>query len=81
MFESYVEYSHELIIVSSASIDIDAWILDSRCTMHATPNKSFFQSLNLCDDGIVMLGDLTTLPIKGIGNVPLRMHDGKIRVL
>lgn len=61
--------------------DSNDWILDSGCTMHATPHKHFFDYLHECDEGEVRLGDYSSLEIKGIGIVPFRMHDNKIRVL
>ncbi|CAM8876418.1 unnamed protein product [Rhodiola kirilowii] len=59
----------------------DSWILDSGCTMHATPHKHLFSSMKLCEGREVMLGDHTSLRIKGIGTVPLRMFDGVVRNL
>ncbi|CAM8994539.1 unnamed protein product [Rhodiola kirilowii] len=59
----------------------NSWILDSGCTMHATPHMHLFSSLELQNAGGVMLGDQTTLQIKGIGKVPLRMHDGVVRTV
>ncbi|CAM8903535.1 unnamed protein product [Rhodiola kirilowii] len=72
------EYNHEALVVSSRD-DSSSWILDSGCTLHATPHKHLFGNLELCNGGEVMLGDHTSLKIKGIGSVPLRMFDGVIR--
>ncbi|CAM8966043.1 unnamed protein product [Rhodiola kirilowii] len=60
---------------------MNAWILDFGCTMHATPHKSVFDNMKLCDGVEVKLGDSTTLKIMGIGTVPLKMFDGKVRIL
>ncbi|CAM8998933.1 unnamed protein product [Rhodiola kirilowii] len=60
---------------------MNAWILDSGCTMHATPHKSMFDDVKLCDGGEVKLGDTTTLKIMCIGTVPLKIFDGKVRIL
>ncbi|CAM8994640.1 unnamed protein product [Rhodiola kirilowii] len=73
-------YKNELLVVSSTN-DADSWILDSGCTMHACPSKSLFDSLKLIDGGEVILGDHTTLKIKGIGSVPLVMFDGVTRII
>ncbi|CAM8944713.1 unnamed protein product [Rhodiola kirilowii] len=73
-------YRNELLVVTSTS-DVDSLILDSGCTMHATPSKSLFNSLKLIDGGEVILGDHTTLKIKGIGSVPLVMFDGVTRIV
>ena len=80
LFESAPNYPFELLVCSSSG-DKHAWILDSGCTLHATFDKSLFDSLHEYDGGEVLLGDHTALPIRGVGNVPLRMYDGKIRVL
>ncbi|CAM8963279.1 unnamed protein product [Rhodiola kirilowii] len=74
------QYGNELFVCSD-SIDHSGWMLDSGCTMHASHDKNAFSSISLINGGEVMLGDHTVLKIKGIGNVPLKMHDGVIRVL
>ena len=61
--------------------DSDAWILDSGCTMHVTPHKHYFEYLHTCNEGEVRLGDHSSLPIKGVGNIPFKMHVGKVRIL
>ncbi|CAM8944159.1 unnamed protein product [Rhodiola kirilowii] len=58
-----------------------SWILDSGCTIHATSDKSLFCSLKYVDGGDVMLGDNTSLKIKGIGQVTLHMFDGVFRTI
>ncbi|CAM8990208.1 unnamed protein product [Rhodiola kirilowii] len=78
--ESGKSYDHELFVVTTAN-ESDSWILDSGCNMHATPNRNVFSNLKLINDGEVRLGDQTVLHIRGIGNVPLRMHDGVVRVI
>ncbi|CAM8925998.1 unnamed protein product [Rhodiola kirilowii] len=78
--ENDPQYENELFLMSGNHED-DSWILDSSCTMHATPHKHLFSSLKLCEGGEVMLGDHTSLKIKGIGSVPLRMFDGVVRTL
>ncbi|KAL9689897.1 hypothetical protein QQ045_010288 [Rhodiola kirilowii] len=74
------QYHKELLLMSDGH-EGESWILDSGCTMHATPHKHLFSSLKLCEGGEVMLGDHTSLRIKGIGSVPLRMFDGAVRTL
>ncbi|CAH9101507.1 unnamed protein product [Cuscuta europaea] len=78
--ESANIFQHELLVCSGSSLN-NEWILDSGCTLHTTPNKTYFSSLTLYDGGKVMSGDNTALDIKGVGNVPLRMFDGVVRVI
>ncbi|CAM8999575.1 unnamed protein product [Rhodiola kirilowii] len=74
------QYQLEILVVANSE-SMNAWILDSGCTMHASPHKSVFDDIKLYDGGEVKLGDTTTLKIMGIGTIPLKMFDGRIRIL
>ncbi|CAM8942693.1 unnamed protein product [Rhodiola kirilowii] len=78
--ESGASYKHEIMMCADNSI-ASSWILDSGCTIHATSDKSLFCSLKHVDGGDVMLGDNTSLQIKGIGQVTLHMFDGVFRTI
>ncbi|CAM8943799.1 unnamed protein product [Rhodiola kirilowii] len=56
------QYQPEILVVANSE-SMNAWILDSGCTMHASPHKSLFDDIKLCDGGEVKLGDTTTLKI------------------
>ncbi|CAM8959955.1 unnamed protein product [Rhodiola kirilowii] len=74
------QYQPQILVVANSE-RMNAWILDSGCTMHATPHKSVFDDLKPGDGGEVKLRDTTTLKIMEIGAVPLKMLDGKVRIL
>ncbi|CAM8990906.1 unnamed protein product [Rhodiola kirilowii] len=78
--ESGTSYKHEIMMCADNSI-ASSWILDSGCTIHSTSDKSLFCSLKYVNGCDVMLGDNTSLQIKGIGQVTLHMFDGVLRTI
>ncbi|KAE8674058.1 hypothetical protein F3Y22_tig00111769pilonHSYRG00329 [Hibiscus syriacus] len=59
----------------------DAWILDSGCSYHITPNREWFSTYRPVNSGSVYLGDDRCCNIVGIGDVRIKMHDGSVRML
>ena len=57
------------------------WILDSGCSFHMCPNKSWFEVYKDGDEGMVLLGDNKACRFAGIGSIRIKMHDGLGRVL
>ena len=57
------------------------WILDSGCTFHMTPNKTFFHTFESVDGGNVTMGNNTTCKVVGIGSIKIKMFDGIVRTL
>ncbi|KAK9054827.1 hypothetical protein SSX86_025906 [Deinandra increscens subsp. villosa] len=56
--------------------DDDKWILDSGCSYHMTPHKSFFKELSQRRMGTVKLGDSRPCEIRGEGTVLLCLDNG-----
>lgn len=57
------------------------WILDSGCSFHMTPNKDWFESLQMSHEGSVLLGNNKSCPVLGKGSVRIKMFDGIERML
>ncbi|KAH9649116.1 hypothetical protein KPL70_025868 [Citrus sinensis] len=57
------------------------WVLDSGCTFHMSPYKSYFTDYYEYNGGRVMMGNNVVCKIMGIGNINLKLHDGTIREL
>ncbi|TYK21886.1 reverse trancriptase [Cucumis melo var. makuwa] len=55
----------EVLMVSHRDIQ-DAWIMNSRCTYHMTPNQDFLINFHKSDGKKVILGDNGTYDVKGI---------------
>ncbi|KAA0066139.1 hypothetical protein E6C27_scaffold21G001400 [Cucumis melo var. makuwa] len=72
--------SAEVLMVSHRDIQ-DAWIMDSWCTFHMTPNRDFLTNFQNSDGRKVLLGDNGTCDVKGTGLVQIATHDGMIRIL
>lgn len=72
--------SAEVLVVSCQQSSTD-WILDSGCSFHMCPIKSWFEDLKEQEEGMVLLGNDKACKIKGIGVIRIRMYDGIDRIL
>ncbi|KAL4384756.1 hypothetical protein GQ457_15G014670 [Hibiscus cannabinus] len=70
----------DMLSVSTTQL-MDAWILDSGCSYHITPNREWFSTYMPVNSGSVYLGDDSCCNIVGIGEVRIRMYDGTVRTL
>ncbi|KAE8689071.1 hypothetical protein F3Y22_tig00110944pilonHSYRG00042 [Hibiscus syriacus] len=70
----------DMLSISTTQLT-DAWILDSGCSYHITPNREWFSTYRPVNSGSVYLGDDRCCNIVGIGDVRIKMHDGSIRTL
>ena len=70
----------EVLTVSNILVP-DEWILDSGCSFHMSPNRSWFTNFNEHESGTVYMGNNNTCTVQGIGDIKLKLHDGKIRLL
>ena len=57
------------------------WILDSGCTYHMCPNKSWFHSYNKTYEGQLLLGNNMACHVIGIGSVQIQLDDDTIKTL
>ncbi|KAK4400677.1 Retrovirus-related Pol polyprotein from transposon TNT 1-94 [Sesamum angolense] len=69
------------ILSISTNQYVDAWILDSGCSYHITPNREWFSSYRSGNSGSVYLGDDRCCNIVGVGDVRIKMYDGTVRTL
>ena len=65
--------------VATEDIQKGKWILDSGCTFHMSPYKSYFSDYQDLDGGRVMMGNNTVCKVIGIGKIHLKLHDGSIK--
>ena len=59
----------------------DQWILDSNCSFHMCPNKTWFDTYEEKSGGNVFMGNDVSCKTIGIGTIKIKMHDGIIRTL
>ena len=72
----------EVLMVSGGNTKTsEEWILDSGCTFHMCPKRSWFHTYESVPDGVVMMGNNDTCPIIGQGTVRICIHDGVTRTL
>ncbi|CAA0830831.1 Probable prolyl 4-hydroxylase 11 [Striga hermonthica] len=63
----------DVLSISTAQYD-DAWILDSGCSYHITPNREWFATYKPGNSGSVFLGDDRCCGIVGIGDVKIKIN-------
>ncbi|CAA0820811.1 Probable prolyl 4-hydroxylase 11 [Striga hermonthica] len=63
----------DMLSISTAQYD-DAWILDSGCSYHITPNREWFATYKPGNSGSVFLGDDRCCGIVGIGDVKIKIN-------
>ncbi|CAA0833091.1 Thioredoxin H2 [Striga hermonthica] len=63
----------DMLSISTAQYD-DAWILDSGCSYHITPNREWFATYKSGNSGSVFLGDDRCCGIVGIGDVKIKIN-------
>ncbi|GJX70172.1 transposable element [Tanacetum coccineum] len=55
-----------------------AWIMDSACSFHMSPNRDWFVTYEEFDGGHVFMGNDSPCKVVGIGTIQIRMHDGRL---
>ena len=60
---------------------MDAWILNSICSYHMTPNKEWFTLYRSYSFSSVHLGYDKPCAITGIGTIKIQLHDRVVRTL
>ncbi|GAB2274337.1 hypothetical protein Dimus_039084 [Dionaea muscipula] len=61
--------------------NLNEWVLDSGCCFHMCPNKDWFTDFIDVNDSSVFVGNNNKCMIHGIGNIPLKLHDGSTILL
>lgn len=64
----------------SENVEELPWIMDSGCSFHMCPFRSWFNEIK-DTAGSVLLGNNQICRIRGVGDIRLRLHDGTIRLL
>ncbi|KAL0431218.1 UNVERIFIED_CONTAM: Retrovirus-related Pol polyprotein from transposon TNT 1-94 [Sesamum radiatum] len=76
-----LDYNDRDMLSVSTNQFVDAWILDSECSYHITPNREWFTSYKSGNSDSVYLGDDRCCSIVGVGDVRIKMYDGTVRTL
>ena len=72
------EYESAGVCVAIENIQRGKWILNSGCTFHMCPYKNYFSDYQEIDGGNVMMGNNAVCRIICMGNVSLKLNNGKI---
>ena len=73
--------SDVLVVSNRRSTKTEAWMLDSACSFHATPNREWFSSYKSGEFGLAYVGDDTGYRVAGVGDIKIKMFDGVERML
>uniref|UniRef100_A0A453RW19 CCHC-type domain-containing protein n=1 Tax=Aegilops tauschii subsp. strangulata TaxID=200361 RepID=A0A453RW19_AEGTS len=73
--------SDVLVVSNRRSTKAEAWMLDSACSFHATPNREWFSSYKSGEFGLAYVGDDTGYRVAGVGDIKIKMFDGVERML
>jgi hypothetical protein len=73
--------SDALVVSDRRSTKTEAWMLDSACSFHATPNREWFSSYKSGEFGLAYVGDDTGYRVAGVGDIKIKMFDGVERML
>ncbi|KAH9752645.1 hypothetical protein KPL71_014775 [Citrus sinensis] len=79
--EDECDYDEADVLVAAERHPTGEWILDSGCSFHMCPNKSFFKTFESVNGGKVLLGNNLACKVAGIGTISLKLHDGVTRDL
>lgn len=79
------EYDGDVLMATSSLLlaeeSSELWVLDFGCTFHMCHHKSWFDTYEEVNGGVVHLGNNTECEIMGIGSVKIKTHNGMIRTL
>nr|KYP59893.1 Retrovirus-related Pol polyprotein from transposon TNT 1-94 [Cajanus cajan] len=76
-------FENELVlsIVDNHQHFVEQWVLDSGCSYHMCPNRSWFLTYEKKFGGDVFMGNDMACKTISIGTIQIKMHDGVIRTL
>ena len=76
------ELDGDMIYVSSSTDDlINSWLLDSACSFHVTPHRSWFDTYRSVNCSSVRMGNNASCKVIGIGTIKIKMFDNVVRTL
>ena len=55
-------------------------VIDSRCSFHMTPHRSWLGSFKEIDGGKVLLGNNKECNVAGVGEIRLKLGDGTVKI-
>lgn len=74
-------YNSAETLTISNNQNSNEWNLDFGCTFPMCHTKSWFESLQESDQGLVILGNDRACKVRGVGSIRLRIYDGSYKGL
>ncbi|GKD93959.1 retrovirus-related pol polyprotein from transposon TNT 1-94 [Tanacetum coccineum] len=76
-----VESDGDVYLAIDTEKSRDELIVDSGCTFHMTPHRSWFTTYESFNGGNVYIGNHSICPVIGKGNIQVKMHDNVVRTI
>lgn len=70
----------EALMLSKFEIEKE-WVMDSGCTFHMCLRKEYFETIDLKEGGMVLLGNNKPCKVQGQGSIQLKMFNGQETLL
>ncbi|GJS41666.1 retrovirus-related pol polyprotein from transposon TNT 1-94 [Tanacetum coccineum] len=75
------DYDGDVYLAIDTEKSRDELIVDSGCTFHMIPHRSWFTTYESFNGGNVYMGNHSICPVIGKGNIQVKMHDGVVRTI
>lgn len=74
-------YENSDVLIVTTNQGEENWILESGCTFHMTPNRSWFDVYNRCDGAKVIMGNDAQCLVIGVGIIKIKMAKNTIKTI
>ena len=78
---SLVETVDDALLVQEDKGSKEEWILDSGCSHHICARREWFSSYKDCEGKMIALPNGKTIKVTGVGEITMKLHNGRIRKL
>lgn len=78
---SLVAADEDALLVQEDKGSKEEWVLDSGCSHHICVRKEWFSSYEKCERKMVTLPNGKRVKVDGIGEVTMKLHNGRVRRL
>lgn len=78
---SLVTDDEDVLLVQEEKGSKEEWVLDSGCSHHICARREWFSSYKKCEGKMVALPNGKRVKVAGIGEVTMKLHNGRVRKL
>ena len=78
---SLVAADDDALLIQEDKGSKEEWVLDSGCSHHICARREWFSSYKECEGKMVVLPNGKRVKVAGIGEVTMKLHNGRVRKL